>query len=87
MALRLGVEGPTTDDRPTDQRQEAEGRAGDGRHPLGGGANPGKAKQEDRGGTRRGHPAQVATAKGGGHRQTPARGGDGAGNGRRTQRP
>ena len=76
---------PTTD-RPTKGKRRKGGRATVGTL-WGGGANPGKAKQEDRGGTRRGHPAQVATAKGGGHRQTPARGGDGAGNGRRTQRP
>ena len=88
MALRLDpsadcVEGPTTDDRPTDQRQEAEGRAGDGRHPPGGGRQPKKGQAGRQEAEAPGRPVQVATAKGeaAGKRRPGAGTGPGTGDG------
>ena len=73
MALRLDpsadcAEGPTTADRPTDQRQEVEGRAGDGRHPPGGGPTQAMPSKKTggggAGGTRRKRPPPRGEATG-----------------------
>ena len=70
MALRLDpsadcAEGPTTDDRPTDQRQEADGRAGDGRHPPGGGRQPRKGQARRQEGEAPGAPGASGHRQGG----------------------